>query len=306
MMRKLLTEHKKENAQGIVEFALILPILLLVILGIIEMGRLLFFYSSVASASREGARYGSAVGNVNGTPYFADCDGIRAAALKAGSFAGLENGDIEILYDDGITMTAASCPPNTRIDLKDRIVVSASGTFTPIVPLVDIFFPDDGIDVSSVTGRTIIKEVGIQGTPAPLDTPEPTPTPVCPPTSLTAKSEEEDLTIQISNPDVENVYYLREIELKWPGGGPRLESITFTSPFTSSLTLAPSDNPPKFHIEPDDPDEKPFIWYGRFANPGILIFTFDEDLSGGDLYKIYVRFSRCPLLSTSYFVPEDD
>ena len=60
MLRKLSEKKERQNAQGMVEFALILPILLLVILGIIEFGRLLFFYSSVTSASREAARYGSA------------------------------------------------------------------------------------------------------------------------------------------------------------------------------------------------------------------------------------------------------
>ena len=96
MMRKYLSEQKKENAQGLVEFALILPILLLVVVGVLEMGRLLFVYSSVTSASREGARYGSAVGQVNGVPRYQDCGGIRSAALKAGAFANMQADDIAI------------------------------------------------------------------------------------------------------------------------------------------------------------------------------------------------------------------
>ena len=99
-----MTEQRKESAQSTVEIALILPILLLVVLGIMEMGRMLFFYSSVVSASREGARYGAAVGDINGVPFYEDCDGIRAAALKAGAFAGLDDGDIEIFYDNGINV----------------------------------------------------------------------------------------------------------------------------------------------------------------------------------------------------------
>ena len=50
-MRKLAEKFtKKEYAQGIVEFVLVLPILLLVVLGVIEFGRLLFTYSAVAAA----------------------------------------------------------------------------------------------------------------------------------------------------------------------------------------------------------------------------------------------------------------
>ena len=72
MMREPLKERKKEDAQGMVEFALILPVLLMMLLGIMEGGRLLFFYSSVTTASREGARYGSAVGLANDVSRYQD------------------------------------------------------------------------------------------------------------------------------------------------------------------------------------------------------------------------------------------
>ena len=57
---------KKGFGQGMVEFALVLPLLLLLVYGVIEAGRLLFIYSAVFTSSREGARYGSASGDVGG------------------------------------------------------------------------------------------------------------------------------------------------------------------------------------------------------------------------------------------------
>ena len=125
MTRTNLTKYKQESAQGMVEFALILPILMMLMLGIVEFGRLIFVYASVTSASREGARYGSAVGDVGGVSRYQDCDGIRNAALKAGKLAGLELNDIAIQYDDGTSVKEAACPPTERIDLADRVVVSA-------------------------------------------------------------------------------------------------------------------------------------------------------------------------------------
>ena len=56
---RLRRSKRQEGAQGMVEFALILPLLLLVVFGIIELGRLLVIYSSVGTASREAARYAS-------------------------------------------------------------------------------------------------------------------------------------------------------------------------------------------------------------------------------------------------------
>ena len=75
-----IEESPKTKAQGMVEFALVLPILLLIIFGTIEFGRMIAFQSSVTLASREAARYAASVGEVSGTPHYADCGGIIDAA----------------------------------------------------------------------------------------------------------------------------------------------------------------------------------------------------------------------------------
>ena len=167
MLQSYFKIHQKEKAQGIVEFALIIPVLLLIILGIIEFGRLLFFYSSVTSASREAARFGSAVGEFGGVDRYRDCAGIRNAARSAGVFAAIADGDISIQYDDGTTLKDASCPPTANIGLADRIVVTITKGFTPIVPIVNL----PAIPITSTTARTIIREVGVKGTPVPTDPP---------------------------------------------------------------------------------------------------------------------------------------
>jgi len=53
-MRKLFLKDK--NGQSIIEFALILPILLLVLFGITEFGRAIMVTNVLNTASREGAR----------------------------------------------------------------------------------------------------------------------------------------------------------------------------------------------------------------------------------------------------------
>jgi Flp pilus assembly protein TadG len=52
---------KREEGAAAVEFALVLPILLVLVFGIIEFGMILYFQGVVASASREGARHGIVV-----------------------------------------------------------------------------------------------------------------------------------------------------------------------------------------------------------------------------------------------------
>jgi Flp pilus assembly protein TadG len=43
--------------QGLVEFALILPLILFIIIVFIELGRIIYFYSALNNAVREGSRY---------------------------------------------------------------------------------------------------------------------------------------------------------------------------------------------------------------------------------------------------------
>ena len=49
--------EKKEDGQAMVEFALILPIFLLILCGIIDFGWLFYNQISLNNACREGARY---------------------------------------------------------------------------------------------------------------------------------------------------------------------------------------------------------------------------------------------------------
>ena len=59
MTRFGLPRHdlKGQRAQGVVELALALPILLMLVMGIVDLGMALRSYVTVTNASREGARY---------------------------------------------------------------------------------------------------------------------------------------------------------------------------------------------------------------------------------------------------------
>jgi len=162
-----------QSAQGMVEFALVLPILLLVILGIFAFGHMFFVYSSVVSASREAARWGSAVGEApSSLPRYQDCAAIRAAAVRVGAFAGVDTASVAIDYDHGPVdpppaPVYANCPmvgngpDSTQVERGDRIVVRVTVQYTPIVPLVDLpSFP-----ITAETARTIVKSVPVGDAP---------------------------------------------------------------------------------------------------------------------------------------------
>jgi Flp pilus assembly protein TadG len=157
---------KKNTAQAMVEFAIVLPILLLLLYGLLEAGRLLFMYSSIVTASRQASRYGATTGaGTGGVPRYQDCAGIRLAANKVdylNSFDHTTN-DVQIFYDTGpSTSQTAICAPGTPSQAwpatnNTRIVVRVTGHFNPIVRLVP--FPTRNI--VSTSGRTILVSVSI-------------------------------------------------------------------------------------------------------------------------------------------------
>ena len=78
-----------ERGQSTVEYAFVLPILLLLLLGIMEFGILVFNYNTIANAAREGARYGIVHWREG-----LDEDGIREAALAL--TAGLDQTALDV------------------------------------------------------------------------------------------------------------------------------------------------------------------------------------------------------------------
>ena len=66
MSRKLFSKSRegKSRGQAVIEFALVLPILLLVLLGITEFGRAFWTLNVLTQAAREGARVAALGGNL--------------------------------------------------------------------------------------------------------------------------------------------------------------------------------------------------------------------------------------------------
>ncbi len=168
-----------------VEFALVFPIILLITYGIIEFGRLVFIYAAVTGASREGARYGAAAGDLGGnlTRYYMDCDGILDAVQRGAILLPINSNTVHIWYDHGPETNHISnaCPPldangKDLINVGDRIGVNLVARYEPMIAFLGL----DGFDIHSENSRTILVNVDVVGTPAPpvpSNTPTRTPGP---------------------------------------------------------------------------------------------------------------------------------
>jgi len=162
---------KDEHGASLVEFAIVLPVLLVVVFGLVEFGRLVAVTTQVTTASREAARYGIATGPGTGSePRYIDCVGIRDAARAKVRLLTLDDSEITVEYDRGpSTAVYAVCLPTGLEDLvgnsldaddiddQSRVVVTVSTTFTTPVPIISGFI--DGRSVDSIDRRTIFKEL---------------------------------------------------------------------------------------------------------------------------------------------------
>jgi hypothetical protein len=154
----------KSKAQGMVEFALILPLLVALLFGVIEFGRMLFVYSVVYTSSREGARYGSAAGDDNpaGVPNYLDCDGIRGATERLAILANVQQ--IIIAYDEGTDANGnsinrvAGCPNYNIVGGKHRISVEVVADYSTFIPLPSV---PSTFQIRSENARTIMSDIEI-------------------------------------------------------------------------------------------------------------------------------------------------
>jgi hypothetical protein len=102
--------------QSLVEFALVLPILLILLLGVLDFGRAIFAYNSVSNGARSGAR----VAIVN-----QDVDDITAA-VEAEAF-GLDG--VDVTFDPNVE-DSDDCP-----SIGCVIGVEVSTEYIPATPI---------------------------------------------------------------------------------------------------------------------------------------------------------------------------
>ena len=152
------------DGQGLVEFALILPVLLLLVLGIVEFGRMMIMFSSVSTASRDAVRYAVSVGETPASiPHYQDCLGIRNAAQRVAIFV---EPTIVITYDPdgpGGAAPVEYCEVGSDVDpievsLGTQISVTVTDIYTPLVPLVEL----PTIPIISETARTVLRDVYVK------------------------------------------------------------------------------------------------------------------------------------------------
>lgn len=158
--RKFMKKYKyfDRRGQAIAEFAIALPVLLLILVGLFEVGRMVFIYSAVTNGSRNAVRYASAVGDgADGLTKYNNCEQIKLIAVNSAYLAPVT--DVKIKYDDGSggnvrwcdQWTAGLVDTDITVSSGDRVTVKVTAQYKPMVSLI----PFTTRDIVSENSRTI-------------------------------------------------------------------------------------------------------------------------------------------------------
>lgn len=133
--------HQTGKGQTLVEFALIIPLFILMVMFIFDIGRGVYYYSVMYNAVREGARFA--------TVKDPDPDGslgiksqINNKVLDMALGIDLDSTDVTISW------TGVDVTPNF-------VTVSASYDYYPITPIVSAFLPGNKLDLDVQTSMRL-------------------------------------------------------------------------------------------------------------------------------------------------------
>jgi Flp pilus assembly protein TadG len=156
-MSAMISRRGEERGQGLVEFALVLPVFFFILCGLFDAGRYVYMNSVLSQASREGARLASVeaswIGsadpscNTAGGPVCpANAAALQADVLAAvnrmvAPFGPVASANVVIRCDASAPPTtnnwaATTCDPLSNAQPQMNVSVRVTLTFSPITPVV--------------------------------------------------------------------------------------------------------------------------------------------------------------------------
>lgn len=126
-----------ETGVAAIEFAFVLVFMLFLAGGLVEFGRVLWYYNALAKATRDGARYLSSSSSL-------DVSGAEALAGAEAAAAGIASADFSV----SVTCDGKSCPdpssPGYAAPNYVRTVINLTGSTGNIGTWMPLLLPEGG------------------------------------------------------------------------------------------------------------------------------------------------------------------
>ena len=125
---RLARWSRDEAAQSLVEFALILPLFLLIVTGLLDVARAVWQQNTLAYAAREGTRYAIVHGSA-GNPVVGPCSScLNPTTNNLGNIVSAVTNNAIGVYDINVTIDY----PDGSNQRNQRVTVDATAAFTPL------------------------------------------------------------------------------------------------------------------------------------------------------------------------------
>jgi Flp pilus assembly protein TadG len=133
----------RDGAQALIEFALTIPVLLLLILGLFDVGRAVAQENTLAFAAREATRYAIVHGSNSASPIAActSCTNATITQVVQTNAVGVPNVTATLNYPDG------------NNDRGDRVSVDA---YAPFVPLPSQYLLNGALTITLRGGSMLV------------------------------------------------------------------------------------------------------------------------------------------------------
>lgn len=134
-----------QRGQGLVEFALVIPLLLLLLFAILDFGRAVYAYSTISNQARAGSRV-AIVDQTIAT--------IEQTAIDQGVALGTTGADIDVCFKDAASTQQDCAQPATQACPTPRFIgciaiVTVHHSFTAVTPVIGNIVGQ--IDMASTT-----------------------------------------------------------------------------------------------------------------------------------------------------------
>jgi Flp pilus assembly protein TadG len=129
---------RDSRGTAVVEFAIIFPVLAMLVFGVIDFGRAFFLRNNLVSAVREGARYGATLAN--------PCNGAAQTLIQArvqtyvSSFGGAS-------VTPTVDTSVGACSATSGV-VTDVVVRITNYTFTPVTPVFRLISYNSALNIT--------------------------------------------------------------------------------------------------------------------------------------------------------------
>ena len=157
--KQILAKHPRRRGQALIEFAIVMPILLLLMMGIFDFGRVFLSYAMASNALRNALRNAEVFGYNDGVQInYTDCKLMREAIRKV-FFVG--DPQIKIMYQHATGGAPDECTGDTYnpalLNNGDLLEIEVINTVNLTTPFITQIIPN--LKLNFWGERTIVKDI---------------------------------------------------------------------------------------------------------------------------------------------------